>query len=62
MQKMQEKRKNTKEKIRKKKKNGGNMKGEYSEEELRTRRGFRRKEDSWQLCPFYVVPRICCLL
>ena len=23
------------------------MKGEYSEEKLRTERGFRRKEDSW---------------
>ena len=48
---MQEKRKNTKEKTQKKKegrkkKNGGNMKGEYSEEELKTGRGFRRKEDS----------------
>ena len=43
---MQEKRKNTKEKRRKEKKNGRNMKGEYSEEELRTERGFRRKEVS----------------
>ena len=58
--KKKEKRKKKKE--GRKKKNGGNMKGEYNEKELRTERGFRKKEDSWQLCSFYAVLRIFYLL
>ena len=62
MQKCKKKEKTQKKKEGRKKKNRGNMKGEYNEEELRSERGFRRKEDFWQLCPFYAVPRICYLL